>query len=688
MTKGGGSRIARSLDRARARVEGVGFQQVQPTLKALLILLALFAVFHLYELTHFSLSIDDEYGAFRQSSAIWIGQGRWTAYLFEKFVLPQPVLPFLPLALFGLLLAIGYLLFLRAIGESRPGPLSFALFPLFASFPTWSYLTAFQSNTPSAGLGVVLSCWAAFVFRNGRERSTGRNDSASVACAGLIGAVAIGCYQSFSLLIAVVLLATVMSMSLAGRPARLVLRDCIAAIAVLAISLVLYALILKLFLIFSRSGISYIQGFVRLEALRDQPGQVVLSTLQQMKGVYFGRELIYGYASPVIIVLIATAAAGVVCHAHRVAGHRGLYLAGLCILALLAAPFGMNLMSGGSMPLRSLVAVPVALTGLGWLGFKYGPRWLSHLGVVVLLLVYFSMFKSLSGFNAARELVQVHDRQLALALSERIASVAGPAEAGKPLVLDVFGFQSFKPPYPRKDESTIGVSFFEWDGGNPHRIVTYMKLIGLPTFGIVAPSQRAGLLDEFVGMPSWPANGSVRATAEGVILVKLSDVPSMYYRPLLVGKDPLARADDKPFYRLSGAAGGSWSVQNASAPQKTDAGIILDTKIDPQLMFETGAPRIVESCSRIELHASLRIERPTIVQVFYKKPGQAEFSGERAMETLIAPAADGGFVDVNLQLISRDGFADSFRLDPVYENQRVTIGEAELFCRHERPGAE
>jgi hypothetical protein len=211
-----------------------------------------------------------------------------------------------------------------------------------------------------------------------------------------------------------------------------------------------------------------------------------------------------------------------------------------------------------------------------------------------------------------------------------------------------------------------------------------MKLIGLPIFNVVRPEQRFKFLDEFATMPNWPASGSVRAAADGTILVKLSDVPNPYYRRLLVSKDPSAKADDKPFYRLSTAIEGSWSVQNAYPQQRSSEGISLDANYDPQLMFITGASRIVEPCRRIELHIRLRVERLTTVQIFYKKPGQTDFHGDMSTDTQILPAGDGGFVDVSLQIISREGFADSFRLDPVDGYQTVTIGEMELFCRYPR----
>ena len=140
--------IGSGFVRAKDCIEGMEFRRLEPALKALSILLALFAAFHVSELTNFTLSIDDELEAFRASPHLWVALGRWAGYLFEKFVLPQPVVPFLPLALFGLFCSIGYLFFLRAIGERYKDPWSLAFFPLFSAFPTWAFSHGLPEHYP------------------------------------------------------------------------------------------------------------------------------------------------------------------------------------------------------------------------------------------------------------------------------------------------------------------------------------------------------------------------------------------------------------------------------------------------------------------------------------------------------------------------------------------------------------
>ncbi|MEN6441633.1 MAG: hypothetical protein ABFD97_23980, partial [Syntrophobacter sp.] len=349
-------------------------------------------------------------------------------------------------------------------------------------------------------------------------------------------------------------------------------------------------------------------------------------------------------------------------------------------------PFGINLMSGGIMPLRSLVAVPVAFAILGLLGFKYAPAWLSRVGILALLLAYFAIFQISSGFNAARQLVQVHDHEMAGAISERIARVVGHANPGKRIFFESFGEQSFKAPFPRIEGSTIGASFFEWERGSPYRIIAYMKLIGLPVLrGVPKENLTHQLLDEFVLMPPWPAQDSVRAAANGMILLKLSDVPGERYEKLLTSKDSSADPNSEPFYRLSSASADSWSVQAVSSARKTAEGLVLETGTDSNLTFRVGAPQVLRDSSRIEIHARLKIKQACGAQMFYTCRGQSASKLSTAIGGPISPAADGGYIDVNLQAICRDGFEDSFRWNMVGPAQHETIGELELFSRHQRP---
>jgi hypothetical protein len=111
------------------------------------------------------------------------------------------------------------------------------------------------------------------------------------------------------------------------------------------------------------------------------------------------------------------------------------------------------------------------------------------------------------------------DHILAGAIYERIAQVTPECTAVKPCKIDFYGAKPFAAPFKRAC-ATGGSSFFEWDGGNPERMIDYMRLIGFTNLVLPTAAERPALVPVFQTMPVWPAEGSVRL-ANGTILVKL-----------------------------------------------------------------------------------------------------------------------------------------------------------------------
>ena len=86
--------------------------------RELAILLAVGLVANLYFLSNFSPSIDDEFAALRGDPGVWLGQGRWTVYLIERFLFPQPAIPYAPYILLTVCQALAYVVVTRAHGYS------------------------------------------------------------------------------------------------------------------------------------------------------------------------------------------------------------------------------------------------------------------------------------------------------------------------------------------------------------------------------------------------------------------------------------------------------------------------------------------------------------------------------------------------------------------------------------------
>jgi len=58
------------------------------------------------------------------------------AYLIETFIMPQPILPFITPAIFGVGSVVAYLLVMDMIGQSELSLAEYACFAIFCGFPT------------------------------------------------------------------------------------------------------------------------------------------------------------------------------------------------------------------------------------------------------------------------------------------------------------------------------------------------------------------------------------------------------------------------------------------------------------------------------------------------------------------------------------------------------------------------
>ena len=89
--------------------------------------------------------------------------------------------------------------------------------------------------------------------------------------------------------------------------------------------------------------------------------------------------------------------------------------------------------------------------------------------------------------------------------------------------VDFYGAKPFNTVFPSIKTSTIGSSFFDWDGGHPKRIVYFMRLIGYTDINLMEQDKRRSVVELYKNMPIWPARNSIKVSGN-VILVKLGGI--------------------------------------------------------------------------------------------------------------------------------------------------------------------
>jgi len=140
-------------------------------------LLGIGVFLNIVPIVNFFLSIDDEAGAFRTDPSIWIADGRWTAFIVEKFIFTQPVMPFVPNLFFYVCLAASYMFILRAY-QLRFSWITALAYGVLIAHPIWWFIAEFYSNTPSTGLGILsLSIATYIIMKTGAHDRVGAKKS-------------------------------------------------------------------------------------------------------------------------------------------------------------------------------------------------------------------------------------------------------------------------------------------------------------------------------------------------------------------------------------------------------------------------------------------------------------------------------------------------------------------------------
>lgn len=486
-------------------------------------------VFNLYSLANFSISIDDEMAAFRTHPDIWLEEGRWTTYLLERFVFPQPVIPYAHNLMFALSIALAYMFLVRAHNLPRDWRM-FLAFPVFGAFPTWWFITAFYANLPSVSLAVVLVSLAGFIFARTRSLG-GQIPWGWLGLQVVLLTVAVGSYQSFLLMYLAIGVGIILTDYISNNNGPDEFRVVVSSLMQLGVVSILgfaaYSIINSL----SRALIAvnpsaYIESFWNLEALFTKPFYVfMISLISDMRAFYFGAAQKYGISLFMIGVVLVFAWLTIVARLWFVGWIKALVSFSLWS-GLLVIPFLLNIASAKELPTRSFFAIPYVI----WLmsvSLLQSNRVIEKIFNALLVLALVLQIIIVQGTYAATAYFAQHqDRMLAYDLFRRMSEIDEGFSSDQTIFVDIYGTKRAELIYPNPYGGTMGASFFEfaWKADDISRMINFMKLMGYSNIRAVEREQRLLLTPLFEDMPAWPAPGCVQKI-NGVYLIKLSDLP-------------------------------------------------------------------------------------------------------------------------------------------------------------------
>ncbi len=492
------------------------------------LLFAVFAGMHFQSLTGLSLTADDDGAYSRTDPAGWIAQGRWGAYLVERFVMPLPVITFLPYALFGACLCVSFALLTASLGVSALSWPVLLAFAFFIGVPQWLFIMEFSANIVPVGIGFLCASGSAFMFyKTSAPGLSPRQRAGFAALSVLLLCLAMSPYQS--LFVAGLLMSSAVIMVRFAR-AEVSVSCALWMHAVIATAgAIAYALCIgvnEAFFVLhpnlQRITFYAEELFRPGEAIRDIRGAWT-AAVSAYKGVVWGDNGFYGTSVSAFGLATVALSVVVIALAFRGGAVRGLLVAAWVVAAWLAV-VAFQLVAGGPyVPFRAMVQLPALLAVLAIVGVTFttnGAR------VAMLFLLAAAVFQESMVVNraaASHELVATRDAYIAGDLFRRVASVGRPGKDGL-YKIETLGLSPGNPAYPMPPSSYMAFSWFAHESQDSFRVVGYMRMLGYP----VTEARRGAstFSQQWASMPSWPAEGSVAASGD-TILIKLNDVPGI-----------------------------------------------------------------------------------------------------------------------------------------------------------------
>jgi hypothetical protein len=474
-----------------------------------------------YNMAQFALSIDDETSALRVSPDIWVAQGRWGMYLIEKFLMPQPVVPFMPELLLVIASSIFYVLVFTCL-KIKIDWRAYLSFPVFLLSPVFIHIGSFYGNITGISLGLVLVALACFLFfyeSHGHAQNFGAKVIGLLISSILLG-TAIGIYQSFLLLYpCIVLSACILRRDWVEK--RAILKVFLLVLLPSVAGLIFYYVVKILFKSYGfLEQPAFWARYDLLPRLIEKPFTVLFDTLGDVLSFYLGAQTIFALSmlfQPLVLLLGVSVL--LTSSEHR--------LKLLLILSLiLLLPFVMNLVAG-PLPPRALLSFAFSIWLLSFLGLSAKNISVRVLAIIFCVGLNLQYLYLSSVQSATATLALEEDKRLAQDIYNRMTELI-PDEMKEPykvVYLDVYGQRSVITPYSKYGKamgSTIGASFFQWDSGNIWRMASFMKLLGYHTVQPLDNDRRESIIDRYQKMPVWPQPGSV-IREQDIFLVKLSD---------------------------------------------------------------------------------------------------------------------------------------------------------------------
>lgn len=508
------------------------FDQVDPLLswvKPLFILWLIFLTLHIPQLSNLNLSVDNEMSATRLDPIVWLTQDRWGVYLFEKSLMPQPVVPFFPIAFYAFFGSAAYLLAVLLMTGRKPRMLEYLLFPLFIVHPCILFLEAFSANIASQGLGLLLAWVCALLYSRtathslpgAKTQRSRTQDLLLIAAASIFGCLSISIYQSNAALVLDCMLIVALGQAMRNRHVPINAVKVFGVIGLITLSsLLLYKLILEVMRVgFHSRQAPYIAGFYHPKELLNEPIRVISTTLIELVKNYGISPQVFSLSGECIGILMCASVLAVLLYILKEQSTLKWKVVSLMLwLGVLAAPFLLNLICNGSLPPRTLVAVPMSYWCFVFIGICVSERLVQRAGYILVLAAIMTSTYIGCTYEAAGQVKRALVPQIFFGIIQDVEKLVPDFRTkSENYSLIIYGTRGIAHIYPQRYQTQQTTSL---DGYSPFRRLITIRLLGLAKCHPPSGDEIKSTRQNFQTMAIWPQADSIRVVGN-TILVKI-----------------------------------------------------------------------------------------------------------------------------------------------------------------------
>lgn len=469
-----------------------------------------------FDITNTILSIDKEFfWQFNSTGSLWLEQGRWGMFLLNK-IIPTTSYQFISQITGILFLSLSGALIVSKYKNISTGAKTifcvlFTTAPVFVSMEVFSYQIAYYH------IGIFLAVVSYKIFE---ESLLSRKYSFLFPSLAFL-IISTGCYQSLvAFFPSVFAVSAFMSYINGDRNIKTIFKLAILVILFMALALLGNSLVLH---ILGTASNEYNNVFFHWNKLSIYSN--VTGILMNINRVLFGS--VQYYKLNIVACLMLLVAIIHIINNKNQKWYKTL-LGILCLIALLiGSTQAMRLaLGGGFLVVRILAAISIFFAGAVLIYYVVGSK-IEKLFVTV--FVIFSVFYH--GSVATRQFMAGYytlesDKTVANLILSRVYDIAPGFYTGRISIAFIGNLDYGKrSPLRIQNEETLGGSFWQWDNGNPNRMLNFMRIMnGLPMRARLAEGDDYQKAKDYSNsMPTWPNKESVKLH-KGVVIVKFSDI--------------------------------------------------------------------------------------------------------------------------------------------------------------------